>query len=98
MLWLAVSPTFADRFAPVLASTQWEHIFNAALSATVSFLLAYAVSRMVEVVQGDVSLAIMQSSLLEKAVQRRTAAKFEEDLLPPSAPIAGRRGFGRPLQ
>jgi hypothetical protein len=61
-------------------------------------MLVYAVARMIQVIQGDVSLAMLQSSLLEKSVQRKAAATFEKDLESrPAAEIAGGSRFGLPM-
>jgi hypothetical protein len=98
MLWLALSPTLAERLNPVIAPTWIGPYFEPFLSGTVGLLVAYAVWRMVEVVQGDVSLAITQSSLLEKATQRKAAKKYEERIAGATSSITGRHGFGRSLQ
>jgi hypothetical protein len=98
MLWLAVAPALAERLNPLISPTLIGPYFEPFLSGTVGFLVAYAVYRMVEVVQGDVSLAITQSSLLEKATQRKAAKKYEEHVAGATSSIAGQHGFGKPLQ
>lgn len=99
MLWLAISPTIAEKIAAVATKPNWGISIDAALSAIVGFLITYVVIRMVEVVQGDVSLAVTQRSLLEKAVERKAAATFENSRSQNAeSSIAGQSGFGKPLQ
>jgi hypothetical protein len=98
MLWLALAPEVAAGLGPAVKGTRYEPLLGPALSGSVGVILAYTLARMIGVVQGDVSLARLQSSLLEQAVQRKAAARFDKQIETPSSAIAGQTGFGRPLQ
>jgi hypothetical protein len=98
MLWLAVAPDLAQQLDPVISKMGFARFLNPTLSATIGLVVAFAITRMVEVIQGDVSLAILQQSLLVKAAERRAAAAFQTTISSdPTSPIAGQSRFGKPL-
>jgi hypothetical protein len=98
MLWLAVIPSLAQQLDPAISKTAFGRFLNPTLSATVGLVVAYAITRMIEVVQGDVSLAILQQSLLVKATERKAAAAFQATTdLDATSTIAGQSRFGKPL-
>lgn len=97
MLWLAVAPSLAQQLDPVISKMAFGRFLNPTLSATIGLVVAFAITRMIEVVQGDVSLAILQQSLLVKATERRAAAAFQATITSdPTSPIAGQPRFGQP--
>jgi len=73
------------------------------LERLVSFSLAYSITyafvRLAQVVEGDVSLLKLQSSILEGVLARKNAKAFEERQAGAVTPaIAGAESYGKPLQ
>src|SRR5690349_5752826 len=54
MLWLAVAPSLAQPLDPAIANTAFARFLNPTLSATIGLVVVFAITRMIEVVQGDV--------------------------------------------
>lgn len=61
--------------------------------------MAYAVVRIIQVIEGDVTLLKLQSDILEAVIARKNAATFEAaQSTAVRPPIAGAETFGKTVQ
>lgn len=94
--------TFADRIAALFAlyglpSTRY--IADHTLSASLGFLLAFVLMRIVQVVRGDYGLVELQSKFMIRAVERKEAKKFDDARAEATdPPYKSPEGFGRLMQ
>ncbi|MBH5372962.1 hypothetical protein [Bradyrhizobium glycinis] len=58
------------------------HWVGPALSGTIGLLLAYVCIRMWQVIRGDQELTSLQSKFIVRAVERKQAARFEDQIAP----------------
>ncbi len=78
---------FATMVVLVVAQPVWNFFANGAtqtawlerlLSGIIGFMMAYAFTRMYQVVKGDYDLTILQSKFVVRAVERRQAKEFDD--------------------
>lgn len=107
LAYVAIGTMFALIIAPNLLALADRHLIPEAVSVverTVSFLLAtgiaYSVVRIVQVIEGDVSLLKLQSEILEAVIARKNGEAFQAAQPEPAAltPIAGAGAFGKTVQ
>ena len=71
------------------------------LSATLGFLLAFVLMRIIQVVRGDYSLVELQSKFMIRAVERKESKKFDDARAAAAqteVPYRAPEGFGRLIQ
>lgn len=68
------------------------------LSASISLILGYVVSRTIAVARGDVGLVDLQSQFLIRAVQRKSVEKLPVDQMPSPIEYKSNLPYGRLVQ
>lgn len=87
--------SLADQFLPPWAAETTERFVSFGLGTGV----AYAVVRIIQVIEGDVTLLKLQSDILEAVITRKNAATFEAaQATAAKPPISGAETFGKTVQ
>ncbi|WP_312148230.1 hypothetical protein [Brevundimonas sp.] len=107
LAYIALGTMFALILAPNVHALALRYLIPEAsgvLSRAISFALAtsvsYTVVRVIQVIEGDVSLLKLQSDILEAVIARKNGEAFQasQTASPPRAPIAGAETFGKTVQ
>lgn len=99
MVGLIIFPSVLGVVRQVATDSRMEGLADSTLSALLGFSISYTFVRVMQVVEGDISLLKLQTEILDRVISAKNAQAFETKMATQSAtPIAGAETFGRPLQ
>lgn len=99
MVGIIIFPSVLGVVRRVVEDPRIEGFADSALSSLLGFATSYAFVRVMQVVEGDISLLQLQTKILDGVISAKNAKAFETKMAAqPTTPIAGAENFGRPLQ
>ncbi len=99
MLGLVLVKPILDSVQSVQLLSKYSMYVEKTLSGALAFILTYVVLRMLQVVKGDQDLTELQSYFVVRAVERKHAKRFDEQIASNQSQIfKNPEGYGRTIQ